>query len=96
MIEEAKKQAALAEEARRRGLAEWHYEAAAAVPTAVIRDVVADNRQSSAVAPSPSPRSGGSGWQDGPRPLPLPSDREVELIDRLAQKFAGPPTGPIR
>jgi len=92
-IEQARSQAALAAEAKRQGIPEWVAEAASATPTSLIRDIVADNRPSSAVAPSPQPRGGG--WQ-APRPLPLPPKHEVELIDRLAEKFCGPPNGPVK
>ena len=34
-------------------------------------------------------------WKDE-MPLPGPNRREVELIDRLADKFCGPPNGPVK
>jgi hypothetical protein len=92
---EAERQAEIARQAAAAGLSPWQQEMINAVPTSVIQGIVSDNRPaSSAVAPS-SPQPRGSGWQT-PRPLHLPPKHEIELIDRLAEKFAGPPNGPVR
>jgi hypothetical protein len=90
MIEEAKRQAVIAEEAKRRGLPEWHHEMANAVPDSLIRSIVADSRRGPPQRSSPAPAKAGSGWVEpqalGPRPA-----SEVALVDRLVERYAGGP-----
>ena len=49
-VDEARRAAALAEEARRLGIEPWQLDMANAVPTDVLRDIVADSRAQRALA----------------------------------------------
>ena len=85
--EDAKRQAALAEEARRRGIPEWQLEAARAVPDDVVRSLVEDFRRGPAQPSSPLKQSGrtvevnrGSGWQDA---APLSQPPGIKIMDAM-------------
>jgi hypothetical protein len=66
-----------------------------AVPDALVREIVADSRRGPPQHSSPAPATAGSGWADavpvGPRPA-----SEVELVDRLVERFAGGPNKVVR
>ena len=80
------RQAALAAEAKRRGISEATLEAAKAVPTDLVQDLVRDFRRglsppsSIAGAPTVQRKQKGSGWSE---PLPLTNPPGVDLADRL-------------
>jgi hypothetical protein len=75
-VEDARRDAARVVQARRLNIPEWMLEMAQAVPTDLIRDIVADSRRSWSVEAKPQPARG-SGWVD-PIPLgPPPGDRWV-------------------
>jgi hypothetical protein len=100
-IAEAQRQALLEARARVMGLQPWQLEAAEAVPTSLIQDLVADARRSSPVAPS-SPAApvqrGGSGWVEPMSMGPPPGQRWVDAqldaadradkLDRLREEMA--------
>ena len=88
--EDAKRQQALALEARRRGIPEWQLEAAKAVDDALVRSIVDDFRrgpsQPSSMAhkgPAPEPKRG-SGWAE-PVSVEVPG---VKLVDEICDHFA--------
>jgi hypothetical protein len=81
------KQAALAAEAKRRGIPEYQLEMARNVGTDAIRDLVSDFRrgpsQPSSIAAPSKPKvepEKGTGWSE---PLPLSNPPGVDLADRL-------------
>jgi hypothetical protein len=79
------RQAALAAEARKRGISEATLEAAKAVPDDVVRSLVSDFRrgpsQPSSIAGAPTVQAKqGSGWSE---PLPLSNPPGVDLADKL-------------
>ncbi len=94
MIDEARRQAALADEAKRLSIPEWQNEMARAVPDRLVRDIVGDHSRgtiqpSSTTAP---PREAGPVVpRVEPRPLELRSAFELGIIDRLCEKFVGGP-----
>src|SRR5262249_54686511 len=89
MIEEVKRQAAIAAEAKRQGIPEWMAEATRAVPDQLVRDIVGDHLRSSARSRDPAaPAVRGNGWVE-PRPLEPRPAFELGLIDRLCEKFIG-------
>jgi hypothetical protein len=86
ILDEAKRQQALAEAARKRNLPEWAHEMAQAVDDATIRSLVYDFRRG---VPGPSSLAGkptiqhkqqGSGWSD---PVPLSNPPGVSIADRM-------------
>jgi len=86
--EEARRQAALAEEAKRRGLQEWELEASKAVDDALVRSIVDDFRrgpaQPSSLGTTPDkpkvePKAG-SGWEDA---APLQQPPGIKIIDAM-------------
>jgi hypothetical protein len=85
-VEEAKRQAELEAEARRRGLEPWQLAAMRAVPVDLVRDLVADSRRgpsqpSSMVTKPEAPAAPkGNGWAE---PTPLGPPPGVALIDRM-------------
>ena len=84
MTEEAKRQAAAA----MAGLPAWQQEAAMAVPSSLVREIINDNRgQPTKAAAAPSAAKG-TGWVE-PRPLETRPAFELGLIDRLCEKFIG-------
>jgi hypothetical protein len=90
MSEEAKRQEALAAEARRQGIPEWAAEMTRAVPDSLVRDIVGDNRGSSSVATPAVPAVKGTGWYE-PKPIGPRPAYETELVDRIVERFAGGP-----
>ena len=86
--EEARRQAALAEEARRRGIAEWELEASRAVPDDLVRSIVDDFRRGPSLPSSMAvkPRTEGpprGSWGTGDTPLRQPPG--IDLIDRMVK-----------
>src|SRR5262249_16906232 len=83
-VEDAKRQAALAAEAKRAGIPEWQAEMARAVPNDLIAGIVNDNRS----PPGPSSIAGkpttsaekGTGWLKG---TPIEPPPGVEILDRV-------------
>jgi hypothetical protein len=77
----------MSEEAKPK-LPEWVRDAVAAVGDDLVRSIVADNRAPPRPAPSTKPpvRGGEAVVPIGPRPA-----SEVELMDRIVQRFAGGP-----
>jgi hypothetical protein len=86
ILDEAKRQQALAEAARKRNLPEWQHEMAQAVDDATIRSLVNDFRRgvpgpsSLAGGPTIQSRRQGSGWSE---PVPLTNPPGVALADKL-------------
>jgi hypothetical protein len=83
-VEDAKRQAALVAEARRRGLQPWELEMSKCVDDKLMRDIVNDFRQgpskpSSLAGPGPEPKKG-TGWQDE---IPLKPPPGIGLVDQL-------------
>src|SRR6516165_12553003 len=81
------RQEQIAAEAKRRGISEATLEAAKAVPTDLVRDLVSDFRRGvpgpSSIAGAPTvqhKKQGGSGWSE---PLPLSNPPGVDLADKL-------------
>jgi len=86
-VEDAKRQQALAARAKALGLSEATLEAAEAVPTKLVRDIVNDFRgglaQPSSIAPkkpAQEPVARGSGWS---RPLPVEQPPGIKYIDQM-------------
>jgi hypothetical protein len=70
-------------------LPEWMRDCIAAVPDDVVRSIVADNQRSPKSTPAApaEPKAAGPGVVAiGPRPA-----SEVELMDRIVERFAGGP-----
>jgi|SRR6516162_1357472 hypothetical protein len=87
--EQAKKQAALAEEAKRRGIPEWMAEMAQAVPDSVVREIVRDHQRkqpSSMAMPATEavPRTG----LVEPPPLETRSAYELTALVPMGEEFA--------
>jgi hypothetical protein len=86
-VEDAKRQQAIANEARRRGIPEWQLEMANAVGDDLLRDLVADskrNSQPSSIAAKPKVEEPPRGsWGTGSVPLSQPPG--VDLIDRMVK-----------
>jgi hypothetical protein len=91
IIEEAKRQQALAEAARKRNLPEWQHEMAQAVDDATIKSLVSDFRRgppgpSSIVKTDPKVEIEARRTSTSePRPLVTP---HVDYVDRVAAGFA--------
>jgi hypothetical protein len=87
----------MSEDQAKPALPEWMRDCIAAVPDSLVRAIVGDNRASQSLRQSDpaAPAVKGTGWVTatplGPRPA-----HEIELIDRLAEKFAGGPNSPVR
>jgi hypothetical protein len=83
--EDARRQQALANEARRRGIPEWQLEMANAVGTDLLRDLVADSKRnsqpSSMIAKPKIDEAPRGSWGTGSVPLAQPPG--VDLIDRM-------------
>jgi hypothetical protein len=86
-VEDAKRQQALANEARRKGLQEWEVEMSKAVPDDLVRSLVNDFKHGpslpSSMAQKPGPTAEvkrGTGWQED---TPLRQPPGVDLIDRM-------------
>jgi hypothetical protein len=91
IMDDAKKQAALAAEARRAGIPEWQMEMARAVGNDLVRNIVADNRAQPEGPSSLIPRSS----RDHAEPIPKGSGETpikpvdgVRWIDQIADHFA--------
>ena len=85
--EEARRQAALAEQARKLGIPEWQLEMSRTVDDALMQDIVADagrsNQPSSMIAKGPAPEPvKGTGWQAD---TPLAQPPGIDLIDRMVK-----------
>ena len=85
-MDDARRNAALAAEARRRGLEPWQLEAMQAVDDKLMREIVNDQRQgvsqpSSLIAePKGEPKPKGTGWVE---PRPLESPPGTNYVDAL-------------
>jgi hypothetical protein len=87
--EEARRSAAIAAQAQRQGLSEWQLEAAMAVPSSLIREIINDHRrQPTKPAPEPPAVKAASG---GTIPLGPRSKFEIENLDRLVARWVGGP-----
>jgi hypothetical protein len=88
-VEDAKKQQALAEEARRKGIPEWQLEAARAVPDDVVRSLVSDFRRGpsppSSIAAKPATPDEKRPSFTEPAPLDVPG---IRYVDQLCDHFA--------
>ena len=87
-VEDEKRQQALAEEARRKGIPEWQLEAARAVPDDVVRSLVNDFRSgpslpSSMAQKSPTPEEKRPSFTE-PAPLDVPG---IRYVDQLCDHF---------
>ena len=85
--DDARRQASLAARAKALGLSEATLEAAEAVPTKLVRDIVNDFRgglsQPSSIAPkkpAPEPTAKGTGWQDNQR---VTQPEGIKYIDAM-------------
>src|SRR5262245_19130318 len=85
-VEEAKRQQALAEQARRSGIPERQQEMANSVDDALVRDLVSDFRlgpsppSSMAAKPATSEPKKGTGWQAA---APLEQPPGIDLMDAM-------------
>jgi hypothetical protein len=68
--------------ARMLGLPEWQLDAAEAVPTGVIDDLVADSRRSWFVSAPPAEPVRGTGWSE---PAPLKPPDGINYIDAMCE-----------
>jgi hypothetical protein len=86
-VEEERRKAALAAEARARGMEPWQLEMSKAVDDKLMREIVNDQRrgvsQPSSMIPEPpkgEPKPKGSGWVE---PRPLESPPGVAILDKI-------------
>jgi hypothetical protein len=86
-IDDARRDAARAAQARRMGIPEWALEMVQAVGTDVIQDIVADSRRSWTAEPKPEPEPvRGTGWVD---PAPLAPPPGINIIDQMCETGSG-------
>jgi hypothetical protein len=95
-VEGELRQRAIAQQAAMAGLPEWQQEMVSVVPDRLVRDIVSDNQRPATpnrnLAP---PAVKATGWVT-PQPIGPRPATELEMIDRLAEKFCGPVNGPIK
>jgi hypothetical protein len=89
MLDDARRNADIEARARRMGIEPWVLEMSEAVPTELIREIVADNRKPPTlpIVPAESPKPG-SGWVE---PRVEDRSREIEMVDRMVEHMVGGP-----